>query len=50
MTEDEHEEAADVATEIVAQFSGAFLSEKFISLQPNEPLPNHPFLVYKRDV
>lgn len=49
ITEDQREEAADAATEIMAQFSKGFLSEKFISLQPHEPLPNDPFLVYKRN-
>lgn len=49
ITEDQREEAADIATEVIAQFSDGFLSEQFISLRPDEPLPNDPFLVYKRN-
>lgn len=49
ISEEARDDAGVIAAAIVAQFSEGITDEHFISLGPNEALPNDPFLAYKRD-
>ena len=48
ISEQAQEDASVLAAEIIAQFSEGFIEERYISLNPDQDLPNDPFLAYKR--
>jgi hypothetical protein len=48
LSEDEHEEAEDLTTQIIGAFNDAFLDSQFIQWDDPKPLPKSPYWAYKR--